>query len=157
MVSRLNARLFIEALGDDITNTEPAETLQQVRSSLQSKPIVVLGGLQPGQSTTAVAALCAEYVKAERIIFSTDVDGVYDANPKEVKTAKLLKKVNYDQLRKLTGLENSNPGQYQLMDGVCLTILERSKIPSVILRGTGENILNAIEGKDVGTLILQEN
>ena len=46
-----------------------------MRSFLQNKSIVVLGGLQPGQSTTAVAALCGEYVKANRIVFSTDVDG----------------------------------------------------------------------------------
>ena len=75
LVSRLNARLFIEALGDDLTLSEPAETLQEVRTFLQQKPVVVLGGLQPGQSTTAVAALCAEYVKADQVIFSTDVDG----------------------------------------------------------------------------------
>eukprot|EP01091_Cochliopodium_minus_P000428 TRINITY_DN10406_c0_g1_i1.p1 TRINITY_DN10406_c0_g1~~TRINITY_DN10406_c0_g1_i1.p1 ORF type:complete len:238 (-),score=76.66 TRINITY_DN10406_c0_g1_i1:40-753(-) len=156
LVSRLNARLFIEALGDEITHTDPAESLQQVRSSLQTKPIVVLGGLQPGQSTTAVAALCAEYVKADKIIFSTDVDGVFDSNPKTNKDAKLLNRINYDGLRRLTGTENSGPGQYQLMDGVCLTILERSKIPSVILKGTGQNILDAIEGKDVGTLIVEE-
>ena len=74
LVSRLNARLFIEALADE-SNVfcEPCETLQQVRSASQLKPIVVLGGLQPGQSTTGVAALCAEYVKAERVVFCTDV------------------------------------------------------------------------------------
>jgi len=157
LVSRLNARLFIEALGDNLAVSQPAESLEQVRSFLQRKPVVVLGGLQAGQSTTAVAALCAEYVKADKVIFSTDVDGVYDANPKVVKEAKLLKKVNYDDLRKLTGLENSNPGQYQLMDGVCITILERSKIPAVIIKGTGEQILAAYEGKDIGTTIIRKN
>lgn len=57
LVSRLNARLFIEALADD-TNVccEPCESLQQVRANLQLKPIVVLGGLQPGQSTTGVVS-----------------------------------------------------------------------------------------------------
>lgn len=84
-VSRLNARLFIEALNDDArVCPEPCESLQQVRSMLALKPIVVLGGLQPGQSTTGVAALCAEYCKAERVIFCTDVDGVYDKDPKKV-------------------------------------------------------------------------
>ncbi len=41
LVSRLNARLFIEALNDDANVfAEPCETLQQVRSNLQLKPIV---------------------------------------------------------------------------------------------------------------------
>lgn len=82
--------------------------------------------------------------------------GVYDSNPKENKDAKLLKKVNYDDLRKLTGIDNSSPGQYQLMDGVCVTILERSRIPAVIIKGTGENIVKAFNGEDVGTYVIKE-
>jgi uridylate kinase len=35
------------------------------------------------QSTTAVAALCAEYCKAERVIYATDVEGVYSADPRK--------------------------------------------------------------------------
>eukprot|EP01097_Dermamoeba_algensis_P002058 TRINITY_DN1820_c0_g1_i1.p1 TRINITY_DN1820_c0_g1~~TRINITY_DN1820_c0_g1_i1.p1 ORF type:complete len:247 (-),score=65.09 TRINITY_DN1820_c0_g1_i1:89-787(-) len=153
LVSRLNSRLFIEALDPQLVLAEPAETLQQVRTGLQTRPVVVVGGLQPGQSTTAVAALCCEYVKAERVVFSTDVDGVYDSDPKKNPDAKRLPRVTYDQLRNLTGLENSAPGQYRIIDGVALTILERSRIPAQILKGSQENILAAFEGKDIGTVV----
>ncbi len=75
LVSRLNARLFIEALNDpELAHADPPESLQELRRSLQLKPIVTIGGLQPGQSTTAVSALCAEYVNAKRVVFCTDVD-----------------------------------------------------------------------------------
>eukprot|EP01098_Paradermamoeba_levis_P004800 TRINITY_DN2053_c0_g1_i1.p1 TRINITY_DN2053_c0_g1~~TRINITY_DN2053_c0_g1_i1.p1 ORF type:complete len:263 (-),score=88.94 TRINITY_DN2053_c0_g1_i1:58-753(-) len=153
LVSRLNARLFIEALDPEIVFAEPADSLQQVRTTLQIKPVVVVGGLQPGQSTTAVSALCGEYIKAEKVIFSTDVDGVYDDDPKKNPNAKLLANMSYEDLKKFTGLENSAPGQYRIIDGVALTILERSKLPAVIIKGTGDNIWAAIEGKQIGTRV----
>ena len=157
LVSRLNARLFIEALSDEEhVFCEPCENLQQVRTNLQLKHIVVLGGLQPGQSTTGVAALCAEYCKAERVIFCTDVDGVYDSDPNKNKDAKLLPKATYEDLKRLTSGSNALPGEYRLMDGMCLTILERSKIPAQILKGTEQNILDAVAGKSIGTVLVAE-
>ena len=35
-------------------------------------------------STTAVAALAAEFVSAERVIFGTDVEGVFTSDPRLV-------------------------------------------------------------------------
>jgi len=155
-VSRLNARVFIEALGnEEIVYSEPALTLQEVRSALQIRPIVVLGGLQPGQSTTAVSALCAEYCSAANVIYGTDVDGVYTADPRKDKSAFKLSEVSYDRLREITlTSDNILPGQYKIMDGVALTILERSKIPAQILKGTKDNIISAlVKNAVVGTLI----
>jgi hypothetical protein len=42
------------------------------------------------------------------------------------------------------------------MDGMCLQILERSAIPAQIILGVSENIVAAVDGKDVGT-VLQKN
>mmetsp|Transcript_26728 Transcript_26728/g.64981 ORF Transcript_26728/g.64981 Transcript_26728/m.64981 type:complete len:207 (+) Transcript_26728:337-957(+) len=155
LVSRLNARVFIEALRDDsLVLSEPPESLQAVRAGLQLKKVVVVGGLQPGQSTTAVAALCAEYCKAERVIYATDVDGVYDSDPRTNKDAKKLDVVSYEKLRELTQTKgNVNPGQYRIMDGVALTILERSALPAVILQGTEAVVLQAVAGTTVGTKV----
>ena len=108
---------------------------------------------QPGQSTTGVAALCAEYVKAERVIFCTDVDGVYDSDPKKNPSAKRLQHASYDDLRRLTSGANALPGEYRLMDGMCLTILERSAIPAQIILGTSAAILGAVDGEPVGTIL----
>lgn len=105
LVSRLNARLFIEALGTDVAFADPPESLPALRSALQTSPVVVLGGLQPGQSTTAVSALCAEFTSAERVVFCTDVDGVYSADPRKDPNAKKLDQVSYRELEALTGTE----------------------------------------------------
>jgi len=159
LVSRVNARVFVEALGDeDLVFSEPAESLQEVRTALQHKPVVILGGLQPGQSTTAVAALCAEYCRAEKVVYGTDVDAVYTADPRKDKNAKKLEQVSYEKLREITQTsDNILPGQYRIMDGVALTILERSNIPAQILLGNKVNMLKAIlEGEKLGTMITLE-
>lgn len=154
-VSRLNARLFVEALRNvERVDTEPAESLVAVRRSIQTHSVVVCGGLQPGQSTTAVAALCAEYCSASSVIYSTDVDGVYSEDPKKNADAKKLDKVTYRELDKFCCGENTVPGQYRLMDLVALTILERSKIPATILKGSQKNIERYLAGESgIGTII----
>mmetsp|Transcript_25992 Transcript_25992/g.72795 ORF Transcript_25992/g.72795 Transcript_25992/m.72795 type:complete len:235 (+) Transcript_25992:130-834(+) len=153
LVSRLNARLFVQAYGDGCYDV-PIENLDDLRVALQVRNVVVMGGLQPGQSTTAVAALAAEYVGAEAVIFGTDVDGVYSADPRKDPTAKLFKEISYQRLRELsTSKENTLPGQYRLMDSVALTILERSGMRANIILGTRDNYLALLEGNAVGTKI----
>ena len=56
---------------------------------------------------------------------TSSAQGVYTADPRKHADAKLLPTVTYRRLEELTGAENSAPGQYRLMDGVALTILER--------------------------------
>ena len=170
LVSRLNARVFIEALAEAGVDAWPEvpESLQDVRASLAVKRVVVLGGLQPGQSTTAVAALCGEYCRdAKRIIFSTNVDGVYTADPTKNKSARKLVKVSYDRLRELCcGSDNTLPGQYRIMDNVALTVLERTRrLEAVVLEGKKDEIIAAItrdlskvdkNSRDCGTTICAE-
>jgi uridylate kinase len=155
-VSRLNARVFIEAIGNDqLVVAEPAKSLQEVRSFLQIRPVVVLGGFQPGQSTTAVSALCAEYCGADKVVYATDVDAVYTADPRKDKTATKLSTVSYQQLRELTQTsDNTLPGQYRIMDGMGLTIIERSQLHAQILQGSKDNLINAIvHNHNIGTII----
>eukprot|EP00009_Paramoeba_aestuarina_P007903 CAMPEP_0201520638 /NCGR_PEP_ID=MMETSP0161_2-20130828/12000_1 /ASSEMBLY_ACC=CAM_ASM_000251 /TAXON_ID=180227 /ORGANISM="Neoparamoeba aestuarina, Strain SoJaBio B1-5/56/2" /LENGTH=235 /DNA_ID=CAMNT_0047919087 /DNA_START=54 /DNA_END=761 /DNA_ORIENTATION=+ len=156
LVSQLNARLFIEAFGDGCYQ-QPIFELKNISTALQVRPVVCMGGLQPGQSTTAVAALAGEFVNAETVIFGTDVDGVYSADPRKDPNAKKHDVISYKALRVLcTGEDNILPGQYRLMDGVALTILQREKLRARIILGNHENYIAALHGKNVGTLI-QEN
>jgi len=82
LVSRLNARLFIEALGS-LGYPNPPENLQELRVAVLSNKVVVMGGLQPGQSTTAVAALCAEYIRADIVLYCTNIPHVYTDDPRK--------------------------------------------------------------------------
>jgi uridylate kinase len=152
-VSRLNARLLIAALGDNAYPAVPAD-LEQVSKAAAGGKIVVTGGLHPGQSTNATAALIAEKVKAKKFLNATDVDGIYDSDPNKNKGAKLLREITVKKCLELLGSENSAAGAYDLMDIVALKVIERSKIPTVVLRADPATIKNAIAGKSTGTRIV---
>src|SRR6478752_3890750 len=76
-VSRLNAKLLIYALQEK-AYPHPPVNLKEVANAADTGLIVVTGGLHPGQSTNATAALIAEKVRASAFFNATDVAGVYD-------------------------------------------------------------------------------
>jgi uridylate kinase len=152
-VSRLNARLLIAALGDSAYPTVP-EDLEQVSKAAAGGKIVVTGGLHPGQSTNATAALIAEKVKAKKFLNATDVDGIYDSDPNKNKNAKMFKEITVKKCLELLGSENSAAGAYDLMDIVALKVIERSKIPTAVLKSDPATIKSAIAGKAAGTRII---
>lgn len=90
-ISRLNAMLLSAAIGDSVYPVIPSN-LEEISIACQSGKIVVSGGLHPGQSTNATAALICEKIKADRFLNATDVDGIYDSDPKRVQKQNCLKK-----------------------------------------------------------------
>ncbi|HJU35469.1 MAG TPA: UMP kinase [Nitrososphaera sp.] len=152
-VSRLNARLLILALGDQAYPAVP-EDLEQVSKAVTTKSIVVTGGLHPGQSTNATAALIAEKVKATKFLNATDVNGIYDSDPNKNKDAKLFNEITIKKCIDLLGSEDSAAGSYDLMDLVALKVIERSKLPTVVVKSDPAVIENAIFHNNVGTRII---
>lgn len=145
-VSRLNAKMLVAALGPDRAYPGIPADLEGVTDAAMTGRIVVTGGLHPGQSTNATAALIAEKVGASKFINATDVDGIYDADPRTTKHAKLFEKITTRQCRELLGGENSMAGGYDLMDIVALKVIERSRIPTVVLRSDPAVIKSAVLG-----------
>jgi len=150
LISRVNAQLLIEAIGPEYAYGTPPESLVEIRQALQTYPCCVTAGLQPGQSTTAVAALCAEFLNANKVIFGTNVEGIYDYTGTNI-----LDKIHYKELEQLFCTEdNSLPGSYCIMDRVALTILSRSHISAAVILCNAENIENTVRGMKVGTDII---
>jgi uridylate kinase len=152
-VSKLNARLLILALGDQAYPAVP-EDLEQVSKAVTDSRIVVTGGLHPGQSTNATAALIAEKVKASKFLNATDVNGIYDSDPNKNKGAKLFNEITVKKCIELLGSQDSAAGAYDLMDIVALKVIERSKIPTVVLKSDPAVIKNAISTSAIGTRIV---
>jgi uridylate kinase len=128
--------------------------LDGVVAAVASGKIVVAGGLHPGQSTNATSAQIAEKIKADMFINATDVDGIYDKDPKKNKTAKLFHQIRLRQLRNMLAHESSMAGTYDLMDLVALKVIERSKIRTRVVKSDPNIIRRAVEGADVGTMII---
>jgi uridylate kinase len=154
LVSRLNAKLILASLNDLAAYKIP-ESLEEFQNLFSLGKIVVMGGLQPGHSTNAVAALIAELIKADLLINVTDVDGVYTKDPKEDPKAKLLNEVTIKQLQEILSLNEMKAGKYKLLDLLAIKIIERSKIPIWIINGKNPfNLIKVIKGEKIGTKIL---
>ncbi len=152
-VSRLNAKLLIYALKDK-AYPHPPTTLTETRHAVDSGLIVVAGGLHPGQSTNGTAALIAEKVQASEFLNATDVDGIYDSDPRKNPKAKKFKRIELRKLRNILVHEDSLAGGYDLMDIVALKVIERSKIKTRVLKADISILEKAIKGSPVGTEII---
>ena len=152
-VSRLNAKLLIAALGDQAYSQVP-KNLEEVAIAVASGKIVIAGGLHPGQSTNATSALIAETSKASGFVNSTDVDGIYDSDPNVNPNARLFKEITVNECMEILRAERTMAGTYDLMDIIALKEIERSKIPTRVIRSDVGNIRDAIDGKDIGTKII---
>lgn len=89
--------------------------IERIKHELSNRKIVVVTGFQGinkyedyttlgrgGSDTTAVALAAA--LKADSCEIYTDVDGVYTADPRKVKTAKKLDEITYDEMLELASL-----------------------------------------------------
>ncbi len=152
-VSRLNARLLISAWTIRPTPSLPEITRRrtwpctQVRSSSWA-------ALRRARPTDAVAAILAEYVHADLLIRTTSVDGVYTADPNVDKTAKKIDHMTPQQLLELVTRMEMMAGANNIFDMLGAQIVKRSHIPMVVVNGQdAHNIIEAINGKPIGTLI----
>jgi len=153
-ITRANAELLRLALGS-IASSKIPTILSDLPHCVGSGKAVVMGGLQPGQSTNAVAALAAEITRAEILVNGTDVDGVYTEDPKKNPKAKLIRSVHVDKLLNWAMSGEVFAGRYELLDPLAIKIMQRAKIPTcyVSLVDPG-NIIAALQGKDIGTRVL---
>ncbi|MEM4968874.1 MAG: UMP kinase [Nitrososphaerota archaeon] len=152
-ITRINASIISHALGDLAYPLVPT-SIDELKAFSREGRIIVMGGLQPGQSTIAVSAIAAETVNAKKLIIATDVDGIYTEDPKKNPDAKLLKEVTVTELMKRLIEYSHEAGEYKLVDMVALKIIARSKIPTIYLNGKNpENIKKALKGEAIGTLL----
>jgi uridylate kinase len=150
-ISRVNARLLMASLGH-YAYPEVPRSLDDVGKFVESNKIIVSGGLHPGQSTNATSALIAEKTRASEFINATDVNGIYDSDPRKNKNAKLFEKIELGKLLNILLKESSMAGEYDLLDIVALKVIERSKIRTKVILSTPKNISNTIQGrKFIGT------
>ncbi|MEM3522172.1 MAG: UMP kinase, partial [Candidatus Bathyarchaeia archaeon] len=147
MVSRLNANLLIVALKEIAFPSIP-KNIEELKDYFSFNKIVVMGGLQPGQSTDAVAAIAAETIKADLLIYTKDVDGVYTSDPNKNRCAKKIDEIPIKKLLNLVIEDKIWAGKYELIDLVAIKLIERSKIPTWIISGlNAENIKKVLLGK----------
>lgn len=107
--------------------------------------IFAAGTGNPYFSTDTTAALRAMEIKADVILKATKVDGIYDADPVKVATAKMYSKISYIEV--LTqGLG--------VMDSTAISLCKDNGVPIIVFNiRTRGNIRRVIEGEKIGSLV----
>jgi len=147
--TRQNAHLLIAALGRRDGHVVVPQDFDEAARAALSGRIVVMGGTIPGLTTDADAALIAEKLHAGRILNLSNVDGVYDSDPRKNKQAKKFKQMPFLQLLKLAirGDERS-AGTHFIFDVFASKIIARSRIETHFVHGKKlDDVANAMKGK----------
>jgi uridylate kinase len=125
---------------------EPFIRRRALRHLERERVAILAGGTgNPFFTTDTCAALRASELEAELLIKATNVDGVYTDDPNKNPDAKLIEKLSYeDVLAK----------NLRAMDHSAISLCRENNIPIIVLNiFKAGNIIKAIQGQQVGTLI----
>jgi uridylate kinase len=108
----------------------------------------------PGRSSDYDSVLFAKRYKANNIINLTNIDYVYDKNPKTHKDAKPIKNISWNDFRKIVG-HKWDPGINLPFDPVASKFAQQLGIQVIVMNGKPiTNLKNCLEGKNFkGTVI----
>ncbi len=153
-ITRINAALLVGALGE-YAYPRVAESYMQAQEFAVSGRIVVMGGVTPGQTTDAVAAVLAEETKAAMMINMTAIDGIYSADPKKDPAAQKYDILSAQGLIDLIMKEKMNAGSNMVIDLVAAKVTERSGISLVVIDGRDPVTLEKalLMGEFTGTIV----
>ncbi len=122
-------------------------TARGARERLSNKEVVIFGGGtgSPFFSTDTGAALRAAEIKADVIFKATNVDGVYDSDPRKNPNAK-----KYDTLTHSEVLAK----ELNVMDASAASLCRDQGIGILVFNlNDPDNIVRAVSGEKIGTLV----
>ena len=131
-----------------------AVSLDEAAQCLSEGKVVVMGGLKPGITTDTVATLVAEQVHADLLLKGTDQSGIYNKDPRKYSDAVKLDVLSLEDLSKILEQNVHQAGIHQIIDPVAMQVLKSKRLKLMVVNGfKPENILAAIKGEKVGTVI----
>lgn len=143
VVVRVQSAIAMQAVAEPYIRRRAIRHLEKGR-------VVILGGGtgNPFFSTDTAAALRAVEIGAEVLIKATKVDGVYDSDPVKNSDAKKFERLSYiDTLNR----------RLEVMDNTAITLCMDNNLPILVLNFWEESdLINALKGKQVGTLVSKE-
>lgn len=121
------------------------------------KKIIIGAGWKPGSSTDLDAVLLARNLGSKRIINLSNIDYVYDKDPKKFKDAKPVEKMTFEEIFKIVG-KKWTPGANVPFDPIAAQIAQKEKIEIIILNGRNfDNLEKIFRGENFIGTIIREN
>jgi uridylate kinase len=125
---------------------EPFIRRRALRHLEKGRVVIFAGGTgNPYFSTDTAASLRAMEIKADVIMKATRVDGIYDADPRVVSSAKKFDRIEYLEVLK-RGL--------RVMDATAVSLCQENNLPIVVFNlNVPGNIKRVVTGEKVGSLV----
>lgn len=151
--TRLNAHL-LRTIFEDIAHPRIIENYDKKLHNWD-EPVVVGAGWKPGWSTDYDAVVLAKDYGANLIINLSNIDWVYDKDPRTNKDAKAIEKLTWGELEKIVGTEWS-PGINAPFDPIAAQLARKLRLTVIVANGENfRNLERIIEGDSFkGTVIM---
>lgn len=149
--TRLNAHL-VKTVFRDLAHPYILKHYEIIRKVKEK--VVIAAGWKPGWSTDFCSAMVCEDYGVKTVINMSNIDMAYDRDPKLHPDAAPIKKITWEEFRKIVGNEWT-PGMNLPFDPIASKKSEALGLKVVILKGSNfENLKNYFAGKPfVGTVI----
>lgn len=149
--TRLNAHL-IRVIFRDIAHSHVLKHYEIIRKV--DEPVVVAAGWKPGWSTDYCAITVCQDYGIKWAINMTNVDQVYDKDPKKFPDAKPMTEVTWKDYREMAG-DKWIPGMNLPFDPIASKLADELGVTVKILNGKNlDNLARALDGETfVGTTI----
>lgn len=147
----LNAKLIQLAFG---TYAHQEIIKDPAKLPKTDSPVIVCGGWKPGRSSDGAMVKYAQNYKAKTVINLSNIDYVYEKDPKKFPNAKILKNISWKDFRKIVG-NKWLPGANLPFDPTAAKDAEQNGMTVIIAKGSNlNNLKNILKGQDyIGTTI----
>jgi len=138
--TRLNARFLTYFFGRDANQGIPHD-MKEIENLLLKHDIVFCGALRysPNQTSDSTTAKLCNYFKSPFINLS-DVQGLYDKNPKVYKKAKYIPEITHKNFLKMAKAQGFHPGQHFILDYKAAKIIKEHNIPAYLIGKDMDNL-----------------
>lgn len=128
------------------TVCEPFIKRRAIRHLEKGRIVILAGGTgNPFFTTDSAAALKACELNCEILLKASNIDGVFNIDPKIDKNAKLYERISFELALK-KGLT--------VMDNTAFSLCQQEKIPIIVFNiSSFDNIEKILRGEKIGTLI----
>lgn len=141
---RINGHLLLSLLRD---KAYPRLVKNPEQPISTAKPLIIATGWKPGRSSDFVAVRFAKAIGAKKFVNLSNIDYVYDKDPKKHKDAKPIKDISWTEFRKLIPAKWS-PGVHAPVDPVAAKLAHAAHIEAVMLNGEDlEQLSKYLAGK----------
>ena len=150
--TRLNGHL-LRTIFVDIAHPRVIENYEK-RLENWSEPLVIGAGWKPGHSSDYCAVTLAKDYGGKLMINLSNIDWIYDKDPKAFPDAKLIKKMSWEECQTIVGTKWS-PGLKGPFDPIPSMLPRDLNLTAIVTNGNDfSNLESIIEGKEFkGTVI----